>query len=406
MRLIVVSDVANPAGGAERIAIETAIGVAQRGHEVHFICAVGPVCQELLDAKVHVHLAEVAELKQKGPVDLLVSGLWSRKCHDMTKALLSSCDAKDTVVHLHAWQRALTASTVKAISDSKLPFVLTLHEYGIACPNQGFFDYQRFEVCHRKGMSLSCLTTHCDTRTYAHKLWRAGRVFLQHSAGHLRTAVTDVIYLSDLSKRVLTEYLGPQARWHDVRNPQRLQRSARVQAEANSEFLFLGRVSLEKGVDVFVQAAHAAGVIAVVGGDGPQLGQLKTQHQGPQYLGWLDREAVLRSLSRARALVFPSRWYEGQPLVVQEALSMGIPVIVSDATGACEVVTDGQTGLHFKSMDVHDLAQKLRALNDNELVTRMSQQAYERYWLNPQTQDSYLDELLQVYQRSLEAHTA
>jgi len=63
--------------------------------------------------------------------------------------------------------------------------------------------------------------------------------------------------------------------------------------------------------------------------------------------------------------VLPSL-YEGTPNVLLEAMSFGLPPIISDCLpGAMELVEDGITGLVFKSEDSFDLAKKLKHLIDN-----------------------------------------
>ena len=60
----------------------------------------------------------------------------------------------------------------------------------------------------------------------------------------------------------------------------------------------------------------------------------------------------------ARALVFPSVWYEGQPLTVYVFLALGAPVIVSDICAGREAVAHGENGFWFRSSDVESLSEK------------------------------------------------
>jgi len=401
MNIVIVCDWAYAGGGAEKVAVDSAVALSRLGHSVHFIAAVGPPATELLNSAVVLHLTGQQELRNKAPLDLVTSGLWSTHSRKMTAEVLVALPAGDTVIHLHAWQRALTASTVQACTRSGHPVVLTAHEYGAACPNQGFFDYQRREICERKALGWDCLTTHCDTRSYAHKVWRTGRIVLQRLSASFPTAVKDVIYLSELSRQVLAPYFSTDARWHAVRNAMSLVQGPRVASESNGHLLFVGRLSFEKGADIFCRAAALADVSAVIVGDGPAAAELRQQFPAARFTGWCDADGVRAQLQHARALVLPSRWYEGQPLVVQEALSMGVPVLVSDRTGAREVVDHRETGLHFRHMDEVALAEAMQALADFKLVRAMSEQAYIRYWRNPQTMASHCDELVTVYRQAL-----
>ena len=406
MNIVIVCDWAYAGGGAEKVAVDTAIGLRHAGHTVHFIAAVGPAAPGLQQAGVVLHLTGERELRHKGMADLLGSGLWSGRAKALTASVLAALPLGETVVHIHAWQRALTAACLQACEQSGHPMVLTAHEYGSACPNQGFFDYQRQEICERTALGLDCLTTHCDTRTYAHKLWRTARVALQRKAAGFPDSVGDVIFLSELSRGVLSPYFHARTRWHGVRNPMALVQAPRVAAELNQSILFVGRLSFEKGPDIFCRALAATGLPGVVVGDGPMGDALRAQHGSLRYAGWCDADGVRKELQAAKALVLPSRWYEGQPLVVQEALSMGVPVLVSDRTGAREAVQHGVTGLHFRHMDEAALAQALLSLADSAAVRQMSEQAYQQFWQAPQTMHTHCAELTGVYAGALSAKQA
>jgi glycosyltransferase involved in cell wall biosynthesis len=103
----------------------------------------------------------------------------------------------------------------------------------------------------------------------------------------------------------------------------------------------------------------------------------------------------------ARALVFPSLWYEGQPLTVMEANAMGTPVVVSDICAGREEVVDGETGLWFKSGDVDALASAMTRLRDDAFVSRLSQAAHARFWRAPPTLETHVDGLEAIYQTML-----
>ncbi len=81
----------------------------------------------------------------------------------------------------------------------------------------------------------------------------------------------------------------------------------------------------------------------------------------------------------ARALVFPSLWYEGQPLTVMEAKAMGTPVVVSDGCAGREEIEDGVAGLWFANGDADALASALTRLGDDLLAARLSRGAHQSF---------------------------
>jgi glycosyltransferase involved in cell wall biosynthesis len=85
------------------------------------------------------------------------------------------------------------------------------------------------------------------------------------------------------------------------------------------------------------------------------------------------RSDVAALLAQADLFVLPSR-YEGFGIVILEAMASGLPVIVSDIDGPAEVVENRKNGLHFRSGDARDLADKIETvLSDADLRKRLSE---------------------------------
>ena len=77
------------------------------------------------------------------------------------------------------------------------------------------------------------------------------------------------------------------------------------------------------------------------------------------FCGWQEPREINHELSRAWALVAPSRWPEPFGLVALEAIFRGVPAVVPDLGGFAETVQHGVTGLVFKNGKVDALAEQL-----------------------------------------------
>ena len=116
---------------------------------------------------------------------------------------------------------------------------------------------------------------------------------------------------------------------------------------------FVGRLSPEKGPDLFVRMAaqllpkHAS-VAFVVIGDGPMRERLEAEAKVlgvASHLHFIgERRDVLPLLPSLTALVVPSH-AEGMPLALMEGMAAGLPVVASSVGGIPELVTHLQTGL-------------------------------------------------------------
>lgn len=397
-RVVILNDFGSINGGAAQVAIASACGLSRAGMQVDFFCGVGPVAPELREAGVNVECLDQPDiLSDSARLRAATRGIWNLQAGAALRRVLKTCDRRSTVIHIHGWTKALSSSVFPVAREHGFASVLTLHDYFAACPNGCFFDHQRNEICTRRGMSASCTVTHCDSRSFAQKLWRVARQGVTNVGARVPSGVSNVIYVSEFSRRILEPYFGHETRWHFVRNPVLVARGPRVPAGSNRHFLFLGRLSAEKGAELFAAAADSAGVSARIAGDGDLRALIERRWPAVTSLGWLSAEAAQRELGEARALVFPSRWYEVQGLVVNEALARGVPVLAARATAAADAVKHAESGLLFDAGDVGSLVAALQAMSDDQQVEAMSRRAYDDYWSSPQSLESHCSELRSVY---------
>jgi glycosyltransferase involved in cell wall biosynthesis len=80
------------------------------------------------------------------------------------------------------------------------------------------------------------------------------------------------------------------------------------------------------------------------------------------YHGPYDNRRVHALMRRMDAVLVPSLWWENSPIVIQEALRAGRPVLCSDIGGMAEKVRDGLDGFHFAAGDAESLAALLTHL--------------------------------------------
>jgi glycosyltransferase involved in cell wall biosynthesis len=96
----------------------------------------------------------------------------------------------------------------------------------------------------------------------------------------------------------------------------------------------------------------------------------------PGPVGIAEKAALL---ARASVLVLPSH-SEGQPWVILEAMSAGVPVVATDTGAIPETIVDGVGGFVIPIGDTLALAARVtELLRDDDLWTRMSQAALQRY---------------------------
>jgi glycosyltransferase involved in cell wall biosynthesis len=150
-------------------------------------------------------------------------------------------------------------------------------------------------------------------------------------------------------------------------------------AMASQTVIAVGRLSPEKGFAELIEAwnrARPKDLDLQIIGDGPERQRLE-ELAGPsvELVGRRSSAEVAELMRSSRALVFPSRWFEGQPLVVLEALAAGLPIISSDHPPLREII-DGASQL---AVDHDGWPAAFRALDDDRWLEEASRGARSRF---------------------------
>lgn len=380
------------------MAFQSAQGLCEEGINTILFSAVSSPAGLNKDNKFKVISTEQQDiLNDPSRFRAIHQGLWNFKAKRQFETILSGLDPGSTIIHIHSWTKALSSSIVRAAIKNNFNVVFTLHDYFSACPNGGFYNYQKNEICQLRALSLNCILENCDKENYLNKIWRVTRNFIQKEFGHIPRGIQHFITINDFSRNILSPYLPQNKNLYHLDNPINIDNNIPVDIRKNKNFLFIGRLSVEKGADIFAKAASLAQVKAHFIGDGPCRPELQKEFPKFQFIGWQSHNEVQRQLKNARALVFPSRWYETQGLVVYEAAALGIPSIVADVSAPKNFIDHGENGLLFKTGDINDLNIKIGKMNNDSIAANFGKKAYEKFWQNPPTLRSHIKNLLKIY---------
>ncbi|MDZ7629439.1 MAG: glycosyltransferase family 1 protein [Parvularculaceae bacterium] len=191
---------------------------------------------------------------------------------------------------------------------------------------------------------------------------------------------------------------------HRLFNPQRRDLKWRRSLGFDNDAVivaFVGRLVLEKGVDVFAGAVNEArlanpNIRALIVGEGPARAHFERALPGAVFTGHLDGEALARAYASADIFLNPSVT-ETFGNVTLEAMASGLPAVAAAASGSRSLIAQGETGLLIAdASSVTDYSRALIALgHDSARRTSMGSAALKRAktfdW------DTILDGLLDDY---------
>lgn len=291
------------------------------------------------------------EVDDMGAAKLAAQTLWSKRTVDEVSALAARF--RPDVAHVHNTFPLISPSVYPTLKRAGVPIVQTLHNYRLTCLNAMLLRNDNpCEDCVGRlpwrGVLHKC---YHDSTSQSAVLATTLAVHRQRT---IYRNVDRFIALTGFARDLFVRAGLPAAKI--VVKPNFVPDRGPPPRGGREGVLYVGRLSVEKGIAVLAQAARLAPEVHIdVIGDGPCAAMLEGI-ANVRMLGRKSSEEVRDAMTRARFLVVPSVCYEGFPLTIAEAYEAGLPVIASDIGCLREIVEVGVTGWLLPPSDPASLA--------------------------------------------------
>jgi glycosyltransferase involved in cell wall biosynthesis len=308
---------------------------------------------------------------------------------------------KPDIVHIHNLHFGASASVIYAIKKSRTPIVMTLHNFRLLCPSALLF--------HKGRLFLNSLNKKFPWKAVIEGVYQNSRVLTLwvslsnqlHKTLGTYNLVDRFILLNDHSKHLFSDSTLAIPAGKISIKPNFCKVPKVVKYATSDYFLYIGRLSEEKGISLLLEAFSSTGFKIKIAGDGPLKNKVvdySSRHTNIEYLGVLNKEEVVFLMNNCSALIFPSIWYEGLPLTIIEAFGSGTPVIGSKIGAIENMIIDKYNGLHFRPSSKDDLVKKLNEwqnldISEREIYRLNSLNTYHKYY----TPEINIKELMAVY---------
>ena len=302
------------------------------------------------------------------------------------------------VMHVHNFFPLLSPSIFDAARDAGVPSVLTLHNFRILCPTCFLYHDERIR---ERSLTQPCWWT-VPKRVYRNSLIGTFALALMvethKKCGTWMHKVDRFIAINEFAKTKFVEGGIPSDLI--VVKPNRVACQHEFTAEQiRHGALFVGRLSLEKGIIELINAWGDVNYPLTVAGDGPLREKLEQMAAGSnvRFLGRIARDELYTEMRQASFLIMPSLWFEMTSLVVVEGFSNSLPALSADLGGMTETINQNFNGMIYRANDIASLIETVRwAIDHPEDMLRMGANArlsYEKNW----KQSDNLSLLLRIY---------
>jgi glycosyltransferase involved in cell wall biosynthesis len=353
-------------GGAEAYMEDLAELQVAAGHTVAFFGMTHPLNTHLEYASYfpsHIEL-EPPPPTLSGRVRGVARMLYSTSASRGMDGVLA--DFQPDIVHLHNIYHQLSPSVLRPVARRRIPAVMTLHDYKLACPTYQFLDHGNLCQACLGGHFQHAVLRRCKDGSLGSSAVMAGELFVHTITRAYAPVRVFVCPSAFLEGRMRAAGVYPRRMRHI---PHFIEtRDVPVKTALGSGALVAGRLSPEKGIDVAIRAVGAIdGAALEIAGTGPDEESLRRLADAVapgrvRFHGLVDKAEVQRLMLAAAVVVVPSRWYENQPMVVLEALARGVPVVGSTLGGMPELIEPGVTGELVPANDPRALAAALAPL--------------------------------------------
>lgn len=285
-------------------------------------------------------------------------------------------EKKYQIFHGHNIHTRLSPSIVFQAKKYGLKTIITLHDLKYVCPHYSMLHNNKICEDCKGGTYYHALLNKCHKNSYlksaivAAELYNFQRLKLYDNVDRF---IAPSLFLmnkyQEMGFKGKITYIP-----NFVEAPKNI--SKNLLNSRNKNYLFVGRLSFEKGIFVLLEAFKKNKHTLDIVGDGPLKSSLieyvnKNNFEDRiNFYGHLPTNRVSQMVIDAKALILPSETYENAPISILEALSFGKIVLGSNLGGIPEMIHDFKNGFLFtpgNSGDINDAILKCESLSDKNI---------------------------------------
>ena len=313
-------------------------------------------------------------------------------------------ELKPDIVYIIHFVNKLSPSVITGAKELGIPVVLRLSDYFLLCPRFDFLrDGNICEECLEKGYQR-CLKHKCVKNSF---FASSIRVFSMcfHRFMKIYNKVDAFVSPSKFLKDKLVLNGFANEKIHEI--PTFTLGSFDPNDIMCGDYgLYFGRIVREKGIETAIKAYEKLPdhKFVIMGDDSTdEAHQLKEYIESKRlnninFIGRKSGEELEKVIRNSRFVVIPSIWYDNLPNTALESFFYSKPVLASNIGSLPELVHDGENGFLFEAGNHDDLVEKVKMLDNDELVLRLGKKGKEL--LNKDfSEEKHYKELISLFQK-------
>jgi glycosyltransferase involved in cell wall biosynthesis len=407
MKILFCNKYNYPFSGTETYLFELMELMRSQGHEVALFSMANPRGEPT--AYDHNFVPHIDFKAKTGPWQKLRHAghaIYSREARQRMRAMIA--EFRPDVAHVRNIYHHLSPSILWELKAHDVPIVYHLNDFKLLCPSYNLVSQgSACEAC-KGGAFWHALKSKCYPGLAARATLTA-EAYVHRWLGSYRKCVDLFLAPSQFVRDKFVEHGWDSEKFAVL--PHFQKPHAVTPTANNGPVLYFGRLSAEKGVDDLLRAMQKVPQVPLtIAGDGPQRTELQqlagtlalTNVQFVGHVGSAQRNSLI---AQSRFTVLPSHAYETLGKTILESYAEGRAVVASDMGSRRELVSDGETGLLYRTGDVHQLKESIETLGSQpDLAEKMGRAGWERV-RDQYSPESHSRKLLSLYEGLIAAKT-
>ncbi len=288
----------------------------------------------------------------------------------------------DIVYINNTWFKA-NLGIIKLLNEKKFPLYLKIHNYRYDCSRYLLSrnHLNGSELCYKCGFEFKNFKIF--NKYYSDSYFRSLALIMYGKRYFkiLKRDISNIFVLNNFHKDFIVKLGIEPEKVHVSYNPINQIKKEEINFDKTANYVvYAGRIVNEKGIFELIKAwkKSKTQLILKIIGDGPMRKNLEKEFKSSniEFLGYLNHDKTMELIKKCRATITATKMYEGQPRLLCEASSFGVPSVFPKTGGISEYFPE-EYSLSFEQFNNKDLVNKIKLLNNDEIVNIESHNVYE-----------------------------
>jgi glycosyltransferase involved in cell wall biosynthesis len=333
--------------------------------------------------------------------------IYSTEARRRIRAMIA--DFRPDVAHVRNIYHHLSPSILWELKAQKIPVLYHLNDFKVLCPSYNLVSHgAACEAC-KGGAFWHEMQERCYPGAGARAALMA-EAYVHRWLGTYRKCVDLFLAPSQFVRDKFVEHGWDGEKFEVLQHFQEIHPIAKPQRDG--PLLYFGRLSEEKGVDDLLRSMQQIPQMRlIVAGEGPQRVQLQQlaaslRLRNVEFVGQVGKAQRDSLIAQSQFTVLPSHAYETLGKTILESFSEGRAVVASDMGSRRELITEGETGMLYRTGDVDHLAKTIVAMHDNPELTANMGRAGREFVRTGHAPEGHYRKLMALYERLVATKTA